>query len=82
MGRSWRRGGVSSVDYVHNLWWAGKEGISVNNSDSFHNTGPQENVMCLRYKNKLLLAFVQAKLGRTPHRRLWDHLDGGTAPSC
>lgn len=31
----------------------GREGISVNNSDSLHNTGPQENVMYLTYKNRL-----------------------------
>lgn len=30
----------------------GREGISVNNSDSLHNTGPQERVMELMYKNR------------------------------
>lgn len=35
----------------------GREGISVNNSDLLHNTGPQESVMYLMYKNRLPLCF-------------------------
>lgn len=45
----------------------GREGISVNNSDSLHNTGPQESVMYLMYKNRLpLLLLYTTKLGRHP----------------
>lgn len=45
------KGVVSSGDCTQ--FGVGREGISVNNSDSLHNTGPQESVMYLMYKNKL-----------------------------
>lgn len=51
---SWGRGGIMRVctQFV-----VGREGISVNNSDLLHNTGPQESVMYLMYKNRLPLCF-------------------------
>lgn len=43
----------------------GREGISVNNSDSLHNTGPQERVMELMYKQTPTLFHTQSNLAGT-----------------
>lgn len=48
----------------------GREGISVNNSDSLHNTGPQERVMELMYKNRRPPCFhTQSNLAGTQKDR-------------
>lgn len=46
---SWERGDIMRL---YTQFVEGREGISVNNSDSLHNTGPQESVMFVSHVQK------------------------------